>query len=1481
VRDNFSQQTAREIAKGVGYRCSNPECGRATVAANEAQNETITVGDAAHICAAAPGGPRYDASQTPAERKGKANGIWLCKICARLVDVDPAKYSVETLREWKCTAQKRALHEVLHPRQPALTAEVSRIEALIGAENLAVSTPALADVFTRAHAAAKADLDAYHRLPIWSQGAPELTLRLDGDTSVPTFNIGELPLAVEMAPEVTIIAPAGTGKTTTVLQLASHVLARNAIIPLFFRLGDWSTGSSGLLASARERHAFRAMTKDELDLLAERGRLLLLLDGWNEIDENGRKRLRVELDRIRGEFPDVRVVVTTRRQMLDVPISGPRIAIERLSEDQQMEIARTGFGGAGQKAVDSAWRDAGLRELITTPLYLNALLGSAPGGAIPTTREELLRAFVHQHERVADHAEALRSISAGRHAEILTALATAATDADVTALTDEMARATIAAALTSLRDTGQILASPEPLAILDTLVSHHTLLRAGSGNSPISFQHQQFLEWYASFEVVRLMRLSAVGDALARGRLRVDVLDKPAWEEAVLFAVERLSRENDGSTIVADAIRFALPIDPMLAAEMIYRSSPTVWDRLKIEIMAFVNRWHLPGTEDRAVRFMIMTGRPEFEPLVWPLVSSEDSQIQLPALRTAPRFRPAVLGEDIGKKVAALSEETREHFLALIASESGIDGMDLATDLAIADPSPKIQAEVVQYLQFRRADRHVARLLKGAHDETWAIVARRGYAEEIQDQESAVRLRKERDKLIDESSNLLEKVGLLVEMPADYPRRDDRIVEAIADPGLPVNGPNGGSWLFQTNKLAPSALLRGIQRRLELGLPLPFHAFDLFDQIPMVDDGPIADMILDVSKDNHEANRASVVAGPKTTAALLDQYLALAQTLKQDRNNPDGWKVHSRLRARLSGAHDGVFIDAIVARADTDDPELISDLASLVTTHGDSDDQKSPPRIDPQLRETIVRILRSWCDAVLSSTNGNRNHMHNVANAIGRFAYPELLADLKRLLDEDLTRHKTAREGFVDAQRRIDTMATSDARMSYSNWYQRDFSLIGGDEVVGIMTGYLEEPMFAVEASLVLKAISDRKSNVPDPTPFDRGTRFEAVAVARAARAARREPRQTNAIEEAIFGAVGRLARKDDRESQLLAIKLGSIGLSVPHVNRDKEIAALMLLPQPMTAKRELLAAMALDGQILDSAPVLQAIDAWIADAGKDETTAWHKRQNTWEIEPWLELLPFTDRPESVIDGLTKVKAFYGTGHRPHFERVLAAVANVRGYEGEILLRALAIAHRDIASDHSWTQDILRRDTASATLLCADLVIEGRIGADLHSSDAWSLARQLTPYVEKFPELRPAILDRYKANASGRGRATLEHLIGEAGDSTDFIEMVKTYVAEGRGFDGRMQRALREVTLWNDPVPGGGNAYYVRPSSVADLRRFLFWLLTGTAQEAALASRCLTSIDELRDEHGIAAGDPRHPDIATNRPWPVEAAYSLPKAIQR
>jgi hypothetical protein len=139
------------------------------------------------------------------------------------------------------------------------------------------------------------------------------------------------------------------------------------------------------------------------------------------------------------------------------------------------------------------------------------------------------------------------------------------------------------------------------------------------------------------------------------------------------------------------------------------------------DILAFVGRWHRPGMVDRAVRFMIMTSRPEFESRIWPLAASTDSQIQLPTLRTAPHFRPSVLGSGLRSRIAALPESTRERLITLIASESSMDGMDLAAEIAKVDPSPKVQAEVVQYLQFRRAGIHVASILAVAHDATWNL----------------------------------------------------------------------------------------------------------------------------------------------------------------------------------------------------------------------------------------------------------------------------------------------------------------------------------------------------------------------------------------------------------------------------------------------------------------------------------------------------------------------------------------------------------------------------------------------------------------------------------------------------------------------------------------------------------------------------------------------------------------------------------------
>lgn len=108
MRDDFRKETKDELAKRVNYVCSNPNCRRTTLGPKEGERGHVSFGVAAHIAAAAAGGPRYDPSQSADERRSYYNGIWLCQNCAKLIDLEPERYTVGLLREWKSDAEKRA-----------------------------------------------------------------------------------------------------------------------------------------------------------------------------------------------------------------------------------------------------------------------------------------------------------------------------------------------------------------------------------------------------------------------------------------------------------------------------------------------------------------------------------------------------------------------------------------------------------------------------------------------------------------------------------------------------------------------------------------------------------------------------------------------------------------------------------------------------------------------------------------------------------------------------------------------------------------------------------------------------------------------------------------------------------------------------------------------------------------------------------------------------------------------------------------------------------------------------------------------------------------------------------------------------------------------------------------------------------------------------------------------------------------------------
>jgi len=112
LRDDFDQKTKDVLYKRVGGKCSNPTCGQETSGPHTDEKKAINVGVAAHITAASVGGPRYDPTLSQEERISPDNGIWLCQVCAKLIDSDAKRYIVDLIKGWKRDAENEARSRV-------------------------------------------------------------------------------------------------------------------------------------------------------------------------------------------------------------------------------------------------------------------------------------------------------------------------------------------------------------------------------------------------------------------------------------------------------------------------------------------------------------------------------------------------------------------------------------------------------------------------------------------------------------------------------------------------------------------------------------------------------------------------------------------------------------------------------------------------------------------------------------------------------------------------------------------------------------------------------------------------------------------------------------------------------------------------------------------------------------------------------------------------------------------------------------------------------------------------------------------------------------------------------------------------------------------------------------------------------------------------------------------------------------------------
>jgi hypothetical protein len=215
--------------------------------------------------------------------------------------------------------------------------------------------------------------------PGWQQG-PSYPLGDEFDTPLP---IGRKIWQVYDAAGGTLLimgAP-GAGKTTTLLQLVTDLVQRVDLderqpVPVVLSLAAWQ-GDKSLAAwmvdeLANQYEVPRKLGQEWIG----NGRLIPLLDGLDEVEQELRPGCAQAINQFRGQYSDEPLVVTSRSQdykALDIRLElSQAIILQPLSLEQiDLYLASVGKRLAGLRA--ALQTDATLRELAQSPLMLSIM----------------------------------------------------------------------------------------------------------------------------------------------------------------------------------------------------------------------------------------------------------------------------------------------------------------------------------------------------------------------------------------------------------------------------------------------------------------------------------------------------------------------------------------------------------------------------------------------------------------------------------------------------------------------------------------------------------------------------------------------------------------------------------------------------------------------------------------------------------------------------------------------------------------------------------------------------------------------------------------------------------------------------------------------------------------------------------------------------------------------------------------------------
>jgi hypothetical protein len=1093
-----------------------------------------------------------------------------------------------------------------------------------------------------------------------------------------------------------------------------------------------------------------------------------------------------------------------------------------------------------------------------------AVLGEiGSGGALPETKEQAIGRFIERQEQRSDQRAILRAQLQDRHQKYLRAAAYRLTINGAGVITQSDLRSEIAQVSKKLKQAGQITTLPEQQSAIDCLVSHHVLVeRPGEIGKPFySFQHQQFQEWFASFHVEELIVAASTSPSLENAQRLAEILNHADWTEAILFAVERLSRSDaEGARSVGQAICRAITIDPMLGAAMIRRASPTTWDHIGKLIVRFATDWHKTAESHRVFRFMIGSGRSEFATPVWETIASKDGYDRSANFEFG-WFAPSVLGPRALDEYAKLPDEQRRSLLWDLIRFGGQEGIDFALEACRSEPSAEVVRTVLDLLWFGGVGTEFEMLLPTVSPEVWKLLATQ---HRLSDTDGAFRARllEEKRKLAATASGG-DKLRIFMELTEQGDYCDPDEIIRVAFEVTPTDYQSEYAIFTPLASKYPEQLSQSIIERLLRGDTVPVFAYRFVGVAPAEHQQALREIALGTrASDGRGKETAARALDLESACSVIQDLFAVLDGFASNAGNPTNElrQEYQRLTGPLHLLHRTVLVPSLVA-SDTSQPRYIAALAELLFRWRSDDRGTEALPVDEAARGALVRALDEWTRLIVGNPKTTRHDLSNLVTAIKRVAAPSLMLALKRLLDADLDGWR--REQAELEQLRQERRLTTRVNVGYTAIYRQAIEAFQGDAVRDLLLTYIGNPYFEVEAAFALRqyGTSDR---IPSPAEGFGRPKYEEILPARERRSGDRRP--VSAVAGVLLNRIDVLLQTGRADDFGRAIGLATAAALMDYGDRVATINAVLSWPGPMAPRYGLLLVLPFAGETLPATYVRQGYDEAISSFLAQK---WHNQNEWWAIDRWVELMALSDTPEFIIDCVEKLPDQFKHAH--YFDRILYALGYVDPTRGLNVLNVLAGLIPDIATTHNYIEACAQIGSIEATRHLLTMACDPPSGAS-HPHDWLGLSNVLSVLLGKHPGIQRELMARA---AEDRGFAlypVIARLLPSIMGPEDILTLLRAWNPQRPDQASLvLEHAVHNLAYEDRPIAGTG-AFEREPSDLSSLRAELFRIYAEDEPQAAFAAGLLRIIDRQRDRYGRPLSEPRHPNLALGVPWPREAA---------